>query len=463
MIWIRRSVSRFLLLPGRVLSGSQDKLGRPRVVGHEEEEEKVNTGGRWIRGGAELRKGEARGDAPLYIKCPLRGGLHLCNRDPSLLARLFSSGVFVKACIFEFFGKKESILVRFGCGWGKMKFCKRYQEYMQGKEKELPGVGLKRLKKILKRCRRECHSQRHVLRQQGKGEETAGGMNEENSSLVVANSRCPDQCPVCDGTFFPALLNEMSAVVGCFNERARKLLELHLASGIRKYVFWLKGKLHRSHHETLIQQGKDLVTYAIINAIAMRKILKKYDKIHYSKQGQAFKSQAQVLHIEILQSPWLCELMALYINSRANESNTMTIPGLFEDCALVFDGDKPTLSCGLFDSLKLEVNLTCSICLDTVFDPVSLTCGHIFCYMCCCSAASVSIVDGLKSADPKARCPLCRQPGVYEGAVHLDELSILLRRSCPEYWEQRLRSERVERMRLVKEHWESQCRAFTGI
>lgn len=46
---------------------------------------------------------------------------------------------------------------------------------------------------------------------------------------------------------------------------------------------------------------------------------------------------------------------------------------------------------------------------DIVFDPVSLTCGHIFCYMCACSAASVTIVDGLKSANQKAKCPLCRE------------------------------------------------------
>jgi len=83
---------------------------------------------------------------------------------------------------------------------------------------------------------------------------------------------------VCDGTFFPSLLNEMSDVVGCFNQRAQKLLELHLASGFRKYFFWIKGRL-QGNHSALIQEGKDLVTYALINAIAIRKILKKYDKV----------------------------------------------------------------------------------------------------------------------------------------------------------------------------------------
>lgn len=85
---------------------------------------------------------------------------------------------------------------------------------------------------------------------------------------------------VCDGTFFPSLLQEMSAVVGCFNERARKLLELHLASGFRKYIVWFKSKV-QGNHTALIQEGMDLVTYAIINAIAVRKILKKYDKVYH--------------------------------------------------------------------------------------------------------------------------------------------------------------------------------------
>ena len=83
---------------------------------------------------------------------------------------------------------------------------------------------------------------------------------------------------VCDGNFFPSLLKEMSAVVGSFNEHAQKLLELHLASGFNKCFIWFKDRL-QGNHVALIQEGKDLVMYAIINAIAMRKILKKYDKV----------------------------------------------------------------------------------------------------------------------------------------------------------------------------------------
>ncbi|KAG6748474.1 hypothetical protein POTOM_048397 [Populus tomentosa] len=313
-----------------------------------------------------------------------------------------------------------------------MKFCKKYQEYMQGQQKQLPGVDFKRLKKILKKCRKDIESHQD---HDGQILVSLSSLSDLQKNVRFVLCICysffnSNSLAVCDGTFFPSLVNEMSAVVGCFNKRAQKLLELHLASGFRKYFMWFQGRL-RKDHAALIQEGKDLVTYALINAIAVRKILKKYDKIHYSKQGQAFKSKAQSMHIEILQSPWLCELMAFHINLRETKVKSSKAPALFEGCSLTLDDDKPSLSCELFDSIKLDIDLTCSICLDTVFDPVSLTCGHIFCYMCACSAASVTIVDGLKAAEPKEKCPLCRKTGVYEGALHLEELNILLSRRYP--------------------------------
>nr|XP_025604068.1 E3 ubiquitin-protein ligase BAH1 isoform X2 [Arachis hypogaea] len=280
-----------------------------------------------------------------------------------------------------------------------MKFCKRYQEYMQGQEKKLPVVGFKKLKKMLKRC-----SRRH----------SSSSSSRSSSSLSL--NTCPDQCPVCDGTFFPSLLTEMSAIVGCFNQRAQKLLDLHLASGFRKYFFWFKGKSQGSHN-ALIQEGKDLVTYALINAVAIRKILKKYDKVHYSRQGQMFKSQVQSMHKEILQSPWLCELMAFHINLRETKVQSRKAHAFFDGCSLSFKDGKPALTCELLDSIKIDIDLTCSICLS----------------------------------------------GVYEGAVRLEELNILLGRNCQKYWEERAQSERVERLKQIKEHWESQCRLFVGV
>lgn len=106
-------------------------------------------------------------------------------------------------------------------------------------------------------------------------------------------------------------------------------------------------------------------------------------QIHYCKKGQEFRAQAQSLHIETLKSPWLCELLAFYINLRQKEPNTRTILGIFGDCALTFDDGKPELSCGLFDSVKLEIDLTCSICLVSLLFcchqislPLRISCVH---------------------------------------------------------------------------------------
>lgn len=92
-------------------------------------------------------------------------------------------------------------------------------------------------------------------------------------------------------------------------------------------------------------------------------------QIHYSKQGQAFKSQVQSMHIEILQSPWLCELMAFHINLRETKTKTRKAPAFFDGCSLIFNDGKPSLSCELFESVKLDIDLTCSICLVSILFP----------------------------------------------------------------------------------------------
>lgn len=345
-----------------------------------------------------------------------------------------------------------------------MKFCKRYRDYMLRLQDRLPGVSyveFKKLKKILKHCTVKSHKQSSTrfLLDEGNSSNEVHDINTEDDGV---GRPCRTCCPVCDRTFFPSLLNEMAAVVCCFNTRARQLLKSHLATGFQKCLVWLTSKW-ADDHLGMFKKGEDLVNYASINALAIRKILKKYDKIHYSKQGREFKTRAQAMQIEILQSPWLHELIAFRINLMNPSNGVTSVSDLSEDCSLIFDGEKPSLSCTVFDSVKLDIDLTCSICLETVFDPVSLKCGHIFCFSCACSAAAVTVVDGLDSADPKSKCPLCRQGRVFGDAVRLVELSILLSKSCPEYWEQRLQTEKVERLRQTKEHWEKQCQAFMGL
>jgi len=355
-----------------------------------------------------------------------------------------------------------------------MKFGERFSEYLHGEDEHFldkcSHLEYKRLKKVLKKCRvgylrdgtasgfeggfycSETTENEDVIC--GK---TAGGISKSSDSFSTCSS---ETCAVCDRIFFYELTKEVSSIVGCFSSRARRLLDLHLASGFQRYL-WRVKHFFADDHEAMIREGRHLVNYVAMNAIAIRKILKKYDKVHSSVNGRNFKTKLQAKHIELLKSPWLIELIAFQINTRDSEHRH--IGEIFPECSCDFTGSDPVIKCSLHDSVKLEFNLTCPICLDTVFDPVALGCGHVFCNICACTGASIPTIEGLKAANQRARCPICRQMGVYADSVHLTELGLLVKKSrCRGYWKERLHTERAERVKQAKEHWDLQSRFILG-
>ncbi|CAK7356049.1 unnamed protein product [Dovyalis caffra] len=278
---------------------------------------------------------------------------------------------------------------------------------------------------------------------------------------------------VCDGTFFLSLLKEMLAVAGCFNDRAKKLLELHLASSFRKYFMWFKGKWQKDHI-ALVQEGKDLVTYALINTIvAMISALYGYRSITTSKDRPQVKSQST--YIEILQSPWLRDqLMAFHINLREAKVKSSKAPALFKGCSLTFDDDKPSLSCELFDSIKVDIDLTYFICPAGVYEGslhleklnillsrryhFPFTTYH-FDYTVAVTLRSRHLMYFLTEEDEDTGNRNGRKREghgfcVSQLFISITDflLSLPCRNSCHEYWEQRLQIERIERIRQAKKH-----------
>jgi E3 ubiquitin-protein ligase BAH len=72
---------------------------------------------------------------------------------------------------------------------------------------------------------------------------------------------------------------EMADVLDNFNARVRRLLDIHLASGFQKYVLRLKYKSFFARPSEMFNEGKNLASYVSMNAMALKKILKKYDKV----------------------------------------------------------------------------------------------------------------------------------------------------------------------------------------
>ncbi|PHT34399.1 putative E3 ubiquitin-protein ligase BAH1-like 1 [Capsicum baccatum] len=333
-----------------------------------------------------------------------------------------------------------------------MKFGEIFMEYRQaeeGSDKFCPHVEYKRLKKVLKSCR-ACKAA--ALKES----DSNGQRHDDHQTSPTCQL---ESCQLCDQNFFSELKKEASDIACCFSSRVRRLLQLHSAPGIQRYLVTL-CQCFKNDQQAMMQKCQILIEYAMMNVIAMQKILKKYDKVHCSENGRNFKSKMRAEHLEILQSPWLIELGALYLNF--NESNGGTSTEIFSQfsCNLSDTGSIMTL---IFpDSVKLEYDLTCPICLDTVFNPYALGCGHLFCKSCACTAASVMIFQGIKAASDVSKCPVCREVGTYANAVNMMELDLLQKNRFKQYWKERHASERAEMVKQSRLYWDNQTRYAVG-
>ncbi|KAL6508519.1 hypothetical protein OROHE_021652 [Orobanche hederae] len=335
-----------------------------------------------------------------------------------------------------------------------MKFGETFTEYLQTNQERFMDkcchVEYKRLKKVLKSCRR-CRDINNNNNNNSSCAEDNGDRDDAVTQYCYYNS-----CPY---MFFTELMKEASDVVGCFRQRVGRLLQFHIHNGMQRYFTYM-CQCFASPQQATAQECRMLIQYVMMNAVAMRKILKKYDKVHGSANGRKFKSKMIAEHMEILQSPWLIELGAFYMN--INQSNDGNSDGDRNPFSFDLTSTEPRMTLMLPDSVKLEYSLTCAVCLELVFNPYALSCGHLFCKSCVCSAASVMIFQGPKDAGPESRCPVCREAGVYRNAVHMMELDLLMKKDCKEYWKERMVDERTEMVKQSKIYWETQTKYMIG-
>ena len=81
-----------------------------------------------------------------------------------------------------------------------------------------------------------------------------------------------------DEMFFTELNKEASEIAGCFGSRVQRLLHLHVPSGLQRCI-WRFRQCFIDDQQIMVQEGRMLLNYVTMNAIAIRKILKKYDKV----------------------------------------------------------------------------------------------------------------------------------------------------------------------------------------
>lgn len=84
-------------------------------------------------------------------------------------------------------------------------------------------------------------------------------------------------------------------------------------------------------------------------------------QVHSSMNGENFKSKMHAEHIELLHSPWLIELGAFYLNSSGLDG--CELHGVRGHFSCDLNITKVVMALILPDSIKLEYDLTCAICL----------------------------------------------------------------------------------------------------
>ncbi|KAK9811160.1 hypothetical protein WJX73_007432 [Symbiochloris irregularis] len=211
--------------------------------------------------------------------------------------------------------------------------------------------------------------------------------------------------------------------------------------------------------------------YARINALALRKIAKKHDKLMRTRTGHLFlqrcwKGEAVVR--TFLGGPLHAELAA--VQDLLHQSSASQQPDAAANTAQG-SGDPGHLVEQLMSNTARDENdpctagvastredVTCPICMDLMYEPAALACGHKFCSRCAISAAghadSASVVrfrDLLRVRTRDASCPMCRaqfvaqgEVGVFEAGAELPHVGQLIRQRFSQEWKERHDEELAE-------------------
>ena len=235
----------------------------------------------------------------------------------------------------------------------------------------------------------------------------------------------------------------------------------------------------RGLHIDARTEARECLRWAELNATALRKILKKWDKTNASGRGRrALAAYWKRSEYQMLHSPVTMELRAVAGMLREGEDgpvwNTRGSFGSFgsvgevaggasaaddsgsdEASPGVTSGSDGTHAASQGNAHESE-QPTCGVCLDTLYKPVGLECGHVFCRDCLLRAAGVldhrgtslavslrgrqtvsRVAAGEAALEPASwrardKCPECRQSGVFLTSTRLRHVEACIKRLDPE-------------------------------
>nr|GMD11059.1 probable E3 ubiquitin-protein ligase BAH1-like [Ipomoea batatas]GMD28314.1 probable E3 ubiquitin-protein ligase BAH1-like [Ipomoea batatas]GMD93344.1 probable E3 ubiquitin-protein ligase BAH1-like [Ipomoea batatas]GME03010.1 probable E3 ubiquitin-protein ligase BAH1-like [Ipomoea batatas] len=175
-----------------------------------------------------------------------------------------------------------------------------------------------------------------------------------------------EPCHFCDERLMVELRRESWEVERCFRYRVKEVVRVHAAGGVERCIASMRRYFFNDRRE-IAKECRRLMQYAADNAALMHKIIHKYNQVHNCKGGSRnSESTFGAKSLNILQSPWLKELGALYINLN-EDSNGGKFKFLFTPFSCDLNPADLLITLNLSKSLKLEYSITCPICLEGVY------------------------------------------------------------------------------------------------
>ncbi|GMH42310.1 hypothetical protein BSKO_10229 [Bryopsis sp. KO-2023] len=292
-------------------------------------------------------------------------------------------------------------------------------------------------------------------------------------TLDVSTTR-PDRSQDTEQEFFGKLFREIEKVNAQFRSAAKAVIsayrrkswwKMFLPFGNKKVKIGANADGVELTPEVLALHTQICLEYAQVSAEVLRKIAEDHDKAFGNEHGRIILDSMWKTHsgiADFLHSPLLTELEAV--------ARTFGLGDGPVGCREDVDGCDSKDVTGNAECDEDEA-LQCPICLDTLYKPVGLACGHKFCAPCVMKATSSGRIltnpnATLSSISHKARCPQCRQSGVFKNASVLTVLEEGLRAKFPKYWSERQREERQECRRAkeaVIRHLESRGFVYPSV
>lgn len=86
-----------------------------------------------------------------------------------------------------------------------------------------------------------------------------------------------------------------------------------------------------------------------------------------------------------------------------------------------------------------DYDWTCQGCLNILYCPFGLKCGHELCKICAlrCAGMTTALGDPIKllaNAPDQAKCPECQQTGMYNGVIYLNQVDQMVKERFPVQW-----------------------------